>query len=114
MTAFHLSTAPGSTEALFRGGRKGRGERGVYRFWTAVLRRPSAVVTARARRSLGPWARFARFGRSARDADAWIWLNVLEAGRAVRRIRPSTGTEVARWLRTHPGDARHVRWVALR
>jgi hypothetical protein len=106
------------TEALFLTGARGRHERGIYRFWTAVLEHPHETIIARARRALPPGERFQRFFLDAwglrdldpvsADANECVWRDVLGYGRAVRYIRPSTAREVWRWVTGHRADATPV------
>lgn len=111
------------TTVYFRSGEHGRGERGAYHFWTAVLSEPRRyggrvrrVVIARALAVLPPVERLERMREESRTAKLATdraayrayWRGVLECGRNVARIRPSTCAEVLRWMRTHPKDARHV------
>lgn len=117
------------TLAIFRSGEHGRGEAGHYHFWTAMLKehvemegRVRTRVIARAQALHPPGERFERIGKEARtDSTAddrrhnrALWSRVLRAGRNVDYIRPSTVGEVARWVRTHRPDARHITRVLYR
>lgn len=107
------------TLGIFSAGARGGHERGLYFFWTAVLRPPyvgQRRVTARARAMLAPGERFERFKReqrtarrsAAREANAWLWERVLRQGSAIRYIRPANEQEVAGWVRAHADDSRHL------
>lgn len=118
-----LTGARHPTFALFASGAKGGRERGLFLFWTAVLKRAMypyrRTVTVRARAVLPPGERFERMGREqrtdrsriARRAYADLWARVLQRGAGIVKIRPATRREAALWLRTHPRDAEHL--VAL-
>ncbi len=112
------------TIAYFVGGARGAHERGVFLFWTAVLKRPhrgERTCTARARILLPPGERFERMGREARTARhagarrvyaAW-WEQHLRRGAGIAYIRPATRLEVRHWAATHVRDMAHCLSVEI-
>jgi hypothetical protein len=107
----------------FSSGERGRHERGDYLFWTAVLkrkirfgRRKARKISGRAHYLLPPGDRFDRMRlelRTAKDKNARaaykeMWLGILQEGRNIAYIRPSTAAEIMRWFKTHGSDVRYV------
>lgn len=110
----------------FAAGAHGVGERGHYCFWTAVLRRKKPgmkrkFIVGRARLWLPPGDRFDRMqyemltAARADDRAAYrrMWEFALEEGRNIAYIRPAGPRELWLWIRTHEGDAKHIRSVFL-
>jgi hypothetical protein len=107
----------------FAAGEHGRGEGGLYHFWTAVLRRRVMLegrmrwrVICRAQAVHPPGERFSRIGNEAkteaspddRKHNRCLWFDVLKRGRNIAYIRPSTLAEIKRWVTPHGADARHI------
>lgn len=108
------------TLVFFVAGARGKQERGVYAFWTAVLKRPyvnrERTCVARARILLPPGERFERMRRERRTARsavargvyAFWWEQAFRQGEGIAYIRPSSLREVQRWSQTHAPDMTHA------
>ena len=104
------------TLGIFFSGERGRHERGLYLFWTAVLKPPYVDnrrrLFARSRILNDPGERFRRIeqerrtARTPRDRAAyeWQWTRLLRQGRGIAYIRPATRREVNRWFLSHRED----------
>jgi hypothetical protein len=117
------------TLAIFSAGELGRVEAGHYHFWTAVFREPRTLEGKKRRRSIAraqavhpPGERFERMRHEATTApdpderahNSKLWRDVLERGRNIQWIRPSTEREVRRWCEAHESDARHITILIVR
>jgi len=119
-----------ATIMTFRAGDLGQFERGDFLFWTAVLwkkyrwkgyegkwkPRTMGQILGRARAILPPGDRFDRMRiemktdpqKEARDIYGDWWHRLLRKGNNIKFIRPSTKSEVMRWLKGHKHDAKFV------
>lgn len=89
------------TLGSFLGGAKGEHEAGDYAFWTVMLKTNRYDhVYARNRVFLGPEERFNR--------KPYVHDDLIQRGKNVRYIRPSTVEEVKAWLYDHPNDSEYL------
>lgn len=96
----------------FSAGRKGKREAGDFAFWTAVVDRRKGVdrgVIARASLYYPPGERFDRMNRERKKEPAYnkTWT-FFGGGKKIKYIRPSTGKEIFRWMKSHREDSRFV------
>jgi hypothetical protein len=117
------------TLVYFRAGEHGLSEAGAFHFWTAVLSEPRRFKGKLRKVSIGrafavqpPGERFHRFMRDAvisvdpeeREHNVGLWNFVIEAGRNISFIRPSTVTEVRRWMSAHDTDTQYAKSIFYR
>ena len=109
------------TIVSFKGGAKGIRERGDFAFWTTVLKKRRGPkkgnrIWGRARLILPPGDRVDRMKKEmlyASDKNdrkiyrLW-WTKVIEKGKNIKYIRPSSLPEVKKWMRSHQSDARYI------
>ncbi len=103
----------------FSSGEHGPKEAGIYAFWTAVLGtgKKAKGLCGRALVTEPPGDRFDRIRREMRTARAKAdrvayarqWRELIERGRAIRYLRPSTPEEVRKWMKGHEKDARFAK-----
>lgn len=123
-----LKRANWPTVVTFKAGEHGRREGGVFHFWTAVFSRPKRMRASLAGRrlkrrsicrSLAVNPPGERFFRNKRDSVVSVdvedriylrelWFDVMEQGKNIAYIRPSTPAEVERWISTHEKDSRFI------
>lgn len=123
-TFVELRSANFPTTVVFTAGEHGRGERGLWAFWTTMLKRPVRFKDKLRRRIIGrafavlpPGERFTRMRSEAKTApdpeershDYGMWYRVLKQGHNVKYIRPSTPREVRLWANAHEADSKHMR-----
>jgi hypothetical protein len=98
---------------------KGFGERGVFQFWTVVLKNGKRTW-GRSMTVLPVADRFTRMEREMKTAPseearkhyAQSW-KAMKRGAAIAYFRPTTRKELEGWLRSHQTDAIHAKWYCL-
>jgi hypothetical protein len=101
----------------FSAGRKGKREAGDFAFWIAVVDRKKCVdrgVIARASLYYSPGERFDRMNRERKKEPEYnkIW-KFLGGGKKIKHIRPATGKEIYRWMKSHKEDSRFVKSIRI-
>lgn len=110
----------------FDAGARGKvfGERGVFAFWTAVLKtgpRTARKTWGRSLVVISCGDRFDRMKREQKTAKSEVarkhyaeaWNKHFKRGRNIAYIQPSNWKEIYSWAMTHYSDAKFVRWVIL-
>lgn len=108
-----VEVKPGQSRVIFTAGARGKHERGVFLFWTAVLEKGPykgrSKVFGRARSTLSPGDRFRRTQKEITTAetasDRKAYARIWEKLAYVKYVRPSNKTEIIEWMRTHKEDS---------
>jgi len=101
---------------FFKKAKGSKDNEGVYAFWSVIGKNGNRLVTARARVGLHAGERFERINVDIfragsledRRAYAQFFYDVMDSGKNVGWIRPSSNEEVAKWAKSHEEDFKYA------